>query len=78
MSGLFGGGQPSAPAPVPAVDDAAAQQAQADAARAAIAARNAAGRQSTIAAGGSIAAEDQYNRGLLSQKRRQAAQDILG
>lgn len=65
-----------APAPPPVDDSAAKAQAQADAARAAIAERNGAGRASTIVAGASLAADQQYGVGLLAQKRKAASQDL--
>jgi hypothetical protein len=64
-------------APVLQLDSGAAEKARLDAERSAIAERNMAGRRSTIAAGGDIAAEDQLGRGLLSQKKR-AASTTLG
>lgn len=81
MSSLFGGGKMPAPQPVPPtpVDDTAQTQARLDAERTAIADQKARGRASTIKAGGDIAAEEQYGRGLLKQKRRgSASQEIMG
>jgi len=65
-----------APTPPPVDDSAAKAQAQADASRAAIAERNGAGRSSTIVAGATIAADQQYGVGMLAQKRRAASQDL--
>jgi hypothetical protein len=45
---------------------------------AAIAESKANGRRSTIHAGAEIADEEQRGRGLLSQRKRQAAQDMFG
>jgi hypothetical protein len=59
-------------------NDPAAEQAQREAANAAIAERAASGRRSTIAAGGTIAADEQYNTGLLSQKKRSQMSTALG
>lgn len=81
MSSLFS--KPKMPAPPPPpptpVDGTAQTQARLDAERTAIADQKARGRASTIKAGGDIAAEEQYGRGLLKQKRRgSASQEIMG
>lgn len=77
---LFGG--VSKPTPAPAPDDPsasqAAEQARQDAANAAVAQQKGAGRASTIVAGMKIAADDQYQRGLLAQKKRGASTDLVG
>lgn len=76
MSSLFGGGQSMpAPQPVPVnpMNDTVAAQARQDAANAALADAKARGRASTIAAGGTMADENQYQRGLLKQKARTSA-----
>ena len=76
MASLFGGGGSSpAPQPIPVnpVNDSAAQKARQDAERAAIVDAKHRGRASTIVAGGDIASEEQYGRGLLSAKKRSGA-----
>jgi hypothetical protein len=72
--------QKLSPTPVPTApsNDPAAEQAQRDAANAAIAERAASGRRSTIAAGASIAADEQYTKGLLSQTKRSQMSTALG
>lgn len=64
---------PGAPAPLPAADPAADSASQAKAARDALIDRAA---QRTDFAGQSSAYDEQYGVGLLSQKRRAAAQDL--
>lgn len=76
MSSLFGGSQTMPtpqPVPVNPMNDAAAAQARQDAANAALADAKARGRASTVAAGGTMADEAQYQRGLLKQKARTTA-----
>lgn len=46
--------------------------------RAAVAESKAAGRRSTIVAGMKIAADEQYDKGLLGSRRRAAARDLGG
>lgn len=79
MSSLFG--KPSAPAPAPVpltpIDDGAATQKRLDAERAAIADSKSRGRGTTVAAGGDLAAEEQYSRGLMKKKQRGAAASEL-
>jgi len=80
MAGLFGGGAPAPQVvPVNPANDSVARQARLDAERAAIADSKARGRASTIAAGGIMAEEDQYQRGLLkSKERKSASAEMLG
>lgn len=68
---------PKVPAPPPDTSAADAKK-RLEAERAAIAESKAAGRRSTMAAGNEIAAEEQYGRGLLSQKKRAAARTAMG
>jgi len=81
MGSLFGA-KPPAPQPVPLnpADDKAAEQQRMEAERAALADSKARGRASTIAAGGDLAAEEQYGRGLLKRKQRvgTASAEMLG
>jgi hypothetical protein len=67
---------PKAPPPPPPDNSAAEEQARLDAERTAIAESKAAGRRSTLVAGGLIAEDEQAGRGLLSQKKRSAARDM--
>lgn len=88
MSGIVNKifGHPDTPTPPPdqyaqEQADLKAKQDQADASNAAQAEAQANGRRSTIAAGDSLAAQDQYGRGLaLRQKRTTiaASQQLLG
>jgi len=80
MSSLFGSPKMPAPQPVPIAptQDPAAEQRRLDAERAAIADQKARGRASTEAAGGDIAAEEQYNRGLLKKQQRTASKEMFG
>lgn len=75
MSSLFGGGKAAMPQPVPVnpVDDSAARAKRMEVERAALADSKARGRQSTVAAGGLMAAEEQMASGLLKVKQRSAA-----
>jgi hypothetical protein len=66
------------PVPVAPTQDRAAEEQRLNAERAAIADQKARGRASTIAAGGDIAAEEQYNRGLLKKKQRTASREMFG
>lgn len=78
----FGGGKSPAPAPVPVnpVDDSAAKEQRLSVERAAIVDSKSRGRQSTVAAGGAIAAEEQYGVGLLKSKQRRgsASSEMMG
>jgi hypothetical protein len=82
VSGLFSKPSMPAPQPVPvaptAPDNKAAEDQRLNAERAAIADQKARGRASTVAAGGDIAAEEQYNRGLLKKKQRTASREMFG
>ena len=83
MEMLGGGDSPTPqPAPVPASpqaeDNSKADAERAAAADAAVTERANAGRKSTIFAGMKIAAEDQMDRGLLAQKKRGAAAEMMG
>ncbi|MEK9725282.1 MAG: hypothetical protein VW405_17625 [Rhodospirillaceae bacterium] len=66
------------PASPQAEDNSKADAERAAAADAAVAERANAGRKSTIVAGMKIAAEDQAERGLLAQQKRQRVSDELG
>ena len=80
MSKLFGGGAP-APQPVPVnpMYDTAAQEKRRQAEVSAIADAKARGRGTTDVAGGDLAAQDQYERGLLKKSRRSAVSaEVLG
>lgn len=81
MSSLFGSPSMPAPQPVPVnpMNDPAAQKARLDAERTAIAEQKARGRASTVVAGGALAAEEQYSRGMLKQKARQrVSSELMG
>ena len=80
MTSLFSKSTPQVqPVPVAPTDDGKAEQQRAAAATAAQAYGLSQGRRSTIAAGGSIAAEEQRSRGLLAKERRNAASaELLG
>lgn len=79
MSSMFSTPKPQ---PLPPPEDpsvsAAAEEARVNASNAAIAAQKSAGRASTIVAGMKIAADDQYARGALAQKKRGASSDLVG
>jgi hypothetical protein len=83
LGSIFGGDEPTAPTPAPvpvspsAPDNLAAEKARQDAENQAIADQKAAGRKSTIVAGMKIAADEQMGRGLLAQKKRAAADDLM-
>ena len=68
-----------APAPVaPAIDYEARDRERIRQENMAIAESKIGGRRSTIVGGGLIAQEEQMERGMLSQKKRAAAQAMLG
>jgi hypothetical protein len=70
---------PSAPPPPPdPYIRVEAEQKRLAAENAAVAESKSMGRRSTIVAGQLIADEEQQGRGLLSQRKRQAAQDMFG
>lgn len=74
--------KPKMPAPPPPPPDPYiridAENARLRAEATALAESKANGRRSTMAAGADIAAEEQQGRGLLSQRKRQAARDLVG
>lgn len=72
----FGGARTPAVQPLPADNSAAEEKMRLDAERTAVAESKIGGRRSTIVGGAAIAADEQYGRGLLSQKRRMAAQTL--
>lgn len=81
---MFGGGETPTPQPAPvpaspqAEDNSAAEAERAAAADAAVSERANAGRKSTIFAGMKIAYDEQRDRGLLAQKKRGAAAEMMG
>lgn len=79
MGKWFGHG-PQAPTSIPTapIDDSAAIAQRQNAANAALADTKARGRASTIVAGATIAQEEQYGVGLLSQQKRRAAGVDMG
>lgn len=67
-----------APAPAPVDNSAEIERARLAAEQAALAESKLSGRRATIVGGGLIAQEEQMGRGLLSQRKRAAAQEMLG
>ncbi|MHB1087105.1 MAG: hypothetical protein ACYCZ0_05150 [Minisyncoccota bacterium] len=80
MTSLFKTPKMPEPAPVPLAptQDPKAEQKRLDAERTAIADSKSRGRASTIFAGGDIASEEQYSRGLLKKKQRAVSREIFG
>lgn len=80
MGFLFGGDDAPSAVPVPpspmANEDAQAQRRAAE--EAAIRESRAAGRRQTVVGGMKIAADEQYDRGLMGAKKRSAARDLGG
>jgi len=66
------------PLPASPLNDGAAEAARLKAERTAIAESKASGRASTVVGGSVIAAEAQYARGQASQKKRMAAEQLMG
>ena len=67
-----------APAPAPVDNSAEIEQARLNAERAAMAESKQRGRRATIVGGGLLAADEQMERGMLSQQKRAAARSVLG
>ena len=67
-----------APAPAPIDNSAEIEQARLKAEQAALAESKQRGRRATIVGGGLLAADEQMERGMLSQQKRAAARSVLG
>lgn len=67
-----------APAPAPVDNSAEIERARLAAEQAALAESKQRGRRATIVGGGLLAAEEQMERGMLSQQKRAAARSVLG